>query len=375
MKGFITLLLISGLTFSSLASSADHQDKLDQAERLRLDDVSKTKMLLDELANEYAQFSSEQKGQYLLLRIHSAAVNSDFDNVFKYYEQLKSLTKNNNTLARAKSLVSTAQMLKGDYQNGFIGMYEVLDELPNLSNDKIKRSVLLNALSTHVALGVLDKAQEYSRKLLAMAKIGNDQELFCETNFHIAHIQKLFKDYEYAYHLGVEARDVCKKTISRDFLTPLFDQQLAELELEMGKLDEALARLASSEDYFVNKSWPAALASFQIVKARVLFAKKDMDAVLEPLNAAYEYAKKNNDMTVIRDASKVLALFYKEKGNIEKAKMYNTECMEASILLNEQVDKRRLGYYQAMNYRAKQRALNAKKVALESKSSVGPTDQ
>ncbi len=357
-KILIFLLLLPSL----LIAEVSYDEKLDYIYSIRLNDINKAKNLLVTLEAEYPRFSETQKARYLNLRAHSELIRGQYKNAMHYIKQVLKETDNINYRYRARSLRTVIFSKTGSYQKSFIEMYDLLDGLDKLDDVQLKQDILQNALVEHVQANILDKSQDLVRRNLAFSRKFKDNDGFCNAFYESSLVEKHLNNFEQSQFELDKALPYCEKAQSKLQLLAIKVQR-ALLEKEKGNLNESKKALEAIYPELVTFSWQLMLMDVQIEMADLYLQLNEL-AKVEPLVlAAYEFSQNNKDLRKLKKSSMVLARFYRLKDDFEKSNFYSQQYQSAAIELSNQLEKRRIGYYQAMNIRKQQQSI--RKVVLQ----------
>ncbi|WP_251358726.1 hypothetical protein [Kangiella sp. TOML190] len=348
---FLVCASVVAQTEESSHQESSYQEKLDYIYSIRLNDINEAKRQLAELAQELNNLSKPQRTQFYNLRAHSELIRGNIQESLGYSRKAESLANKYDFVARAKSLQVVALASSGNYQKSFIELYEILDRIDEIESAELKQSILQNALSQHTNAGIFDKSQELIRMILAQAKRNNSDYYNCFGFLELALLNLTLGNHKQVQFDIDSATTECRKAQNNmAYLT--LDVYRAKLSNETGKTAEAKRIYEQQYPKLKTFGWKSMLVDAQIAMAEIYLELKELEKI-EPLAlAAYNYAKEVNNIREVRDSSLVLSQYFTEIKDDDKAGFYKNKYLEAANELNTQLQKKRIAYYQAMNYRA-----------------------
>ncbi|NVJ66689.1 MAG: hypothetical protein HWE16_09375 [Gammaproteobacteria bacterium] len=347
-------LLIVLLLFSVASAQAeDYSQQLDYLESIRLKEIQTTKQKLAKLEPSFEQFSDFEKARFLNLKAHSLFVGGEINQGIAVAEQVAKFTTDFDQLARARSLLTSAYAMSGNYKEFFIGVYELLDDLHKVQSNELRQAILSNALTRHTSARVFDKARELANKALSYGFRSNEKMFVCNAYIELARIEILSENSNAARVTLDKAEPTCTKQA-----IPMIDSLIvflgAQIDQMQGKPQQALKKLEQLKPSLEDNGWKAIIVLADVLSAELHLAIGDAKTAEQLALAAYHYTKAQNDLEILKDACELLSKYYAKIGDDEKSKQFYQEFLEVSVEFYSQVESKRMAYYQAMNYRAKQ---------------------
>lgn len=342
------LLIILLVSTSVVANSVEEQ--LDYINSIRFKNIHKAEELLNEIESEYSNFKAIEKARYLNLRAHSSLIQGEIKQAIKSVNQVALVTSNFDQLARAKSIEASALAMSGNYKDFFINVYGLLDKLDEVKSDELRQAIISNALTRHTSARVFDRARNLANKMLAYGYRSDTKVFICNGHIELTRIEILSNNLNQAKTVFKRAQSACK-----DAQTPLIENLLFFLDAQMESLN-GRHKIAKEKLELVRKDinengWKGLVVVTEILMAELNLELGIIDQVEEFAMSAYTYAKSINDTESIKDSCEVLAKYYAKTGNEMESNKFHQEFLEASVEFHNQVESKRLAYYQAMNYR------------------------
>ncbi|NVJ66686.1 MAG: hypothetical protein HWE16_09360 [Gammaproteobacteria bacterium] len=357
MKRILLIIVFIFATNLVVAESIDAQ--LEHIYSIRLNQAEEARNLLQQLEPELGRFNSEQKAKFYSLRAHSAAMAADYNDAIKLSDQAITLAKDYDVKAKAMSLKSKALFISGKFQDSFKTTYEILDNFTKIDSRAIKKDVLMNAIADHLAAGILDQAKLLSLQSLALARSHRDDGIYCEAYYQLSGIEMEYTDYDQVKHQIDIAKPLCAKVNNQLYLLGL-EERLASISLVQKSLAQAERQYRDLYKKSEAFGWEIMHAIVQTKLSEIYLQQARYQDAAKYGLAAYRYSKEKNDIHHLKQSSLVLAKLYKELDDVDKANFYNKEYIDAAVKMSGELERRRLGYYQAMNYREKQKELATK---------------
>lgn len=351
MNWIIKLPLLFIMLTLSAVNAKEYLAELNYIYSIRQNDVHAAKQHLDKLEKEYNRFTEFEKAKFTNLRAHSEAMYGNFQKSLEFSKKVPSITKNYDLRARAKSLETLVLAFVGNYQESFLGIYNLIDNLEKIKDQEVAQGVMQNALGLHVSARILDKAQELARQAIALAKRNNNKFYECHGNLELAQLSIELKQYNQAKADIKYAKSICKY-LESPLQKLVIDAESAHILQGTLELKKALKSYLLVYDQVKSYGWRLMLLDSEVHLSEILLDLKEYDRVEKYALSAYEFSKESNTLDESSKICKILARFYKETNNPTKAKFYRDEYYRAAEELNGQLQRKRIAYYQAMVARA-----------------------
>lgn len=367
MRVLLIYVLISKIFFLEV-NAESYTAELAYIHSIRLDEAPKAKEHLDKLEKEYFNLTEIEKAKYLNLRAHSEAMLGNFNKSLEYSKKVPLVTSNYDSQAQAKSLEVRVLELTGKYQESFMGLYRLLDDLHKVDDVNLKQDILLNALSLHITTNIFDKAQELAQQSLALAKRYDNHFYECHALLQLTHINTELGQLSLAGGNVRHAKATCKNEKSK-LIDYVILARESHIKQEKGDLDEALSGYLSIFNGITGFGWHVMMLDSQVHLSQILLDLKEYDKILQYALPAYDYSMKFSMHESIAEISKVLAGYYKQDKDLDKAYSFRDEYYKAMEELNTQLQEKRIAYYQAMSIRSRNMARD-KRVEKKSKEAT-----
>ncbi len=342
--------LLTILFFSTSVVANNYEEQLDYIESIRFHNIHKAKQLLNEFESEYSNLKAIEKARYLNLRAHSSLIQGEIKQAIKSANQVALVTNDFDQLARAKSLEASAFAMSGNYKDFFINVYDLLDRLDEVKSDDLRQAIISNALTRHTSARVFDRARNLANKMLAYGYRSDTKVFICNGYIELTRIEILSNNLHQANAAFKRAQSGCKNA-----KTPLIKNLIFFLDAQIdslnGKYEVAKNKIELVQNDINENGWKGLVVVTEILMAKLYLELGALDEVEEFAMSAYSYAKSINDTESIKDASEVLAKYYSKTGNEIESNRFHQEFLKTSIEFHNQVESKRLAYYQAMNYR------------------------
>ncbi len=366
MKSLMSILFIFCIFESLSAEEVDvtaFQKELDYIYSIRMHDINDAKNRIEKLSSKLSELTNYQKAQFFNLRAHSELIRGNLDKALVYASKVKNYSNNTDVVARNKVIRSSALYSSGEYQKGFIILYEALDGIDSISSAELKQSLLQNAISLHTGIEIFDKSQELARKMLANARENKNDEYNCIGFVELTTISIKLNNLPQAKTDISNSINNCSK-VENNLIELIIEFYKAKILKQEGHLEEAEKVFLSQYQNLIDFGWKSMVVDVQIDLANLYLELNKFDKAKAFAEEAFDYSKSINNTRDIRNSSEVLVKYYKFINNKEDFEHFKKEYLESTNEYLLQTQRKRIAYYQAMNYRAKKKELQNKKVAV-----------
>jgi len=236
--------------------------------------------MLDEIAPLISPDRMREYAEFQLLRARHETLAGESEAAIRRMEQLLELEIPNDKRSQALHSIAHASVLLRDYERAFDGLDRALALDPEEIDNEHRIPILNMAAYMFGRVGETDRALQYGRRAIELARADGDLRSECISRQRVAPVLKWAErkdDAEQAYRLGIEQ---CAR-IGNDLFVGVLQHGLADLLRGRGRAEEAFDLATQAIDVLDEGVFPLGEHEARLVHAESLF-ELEPDTIAAP---------------------------------------------------------------------------------------------
>ena len=333
---------------AAASAQADaNEQRLSQAENLRVRSPSRVAILLQEIADSGESLSPSQQHRIVLLKAHQFALKGQFNDANKALEALLQEHLAADQMTRALFLLAKVAVIQTEYEQAFLHMNRAI-QLPqeSLSLDS-RLDILFLASELYSRAGAASEALGYGMHAKELALQSGSIAQQCLSWNRIASTHYAAKNFPQAEQSTKMQLELCSS--EQVLLIANAEWRLASIyqELQQEELDEqVLPLLEQSLLKYKAINFKPGIVSSNIMLAKQLYRQGDVDGALVLLLPAIESGKALRQWDDLVLAYELQAMIAEQRGQLADAMQGHKNYIDASKRESNHDKQIRLAYLQ-----------------------------
>ncbi|MBM7131823.1 GGDEF domain-containing protein [Dyella mobilis] len=348
-----------GATATANATPDDTARLFARADEIKLVDNASYVKLIAQLENRSSTLSETDKWHLRYLEGWQATYVGQNDKALRLLGDVIKQASDDDLQEQARATIINILSNSHHYEEAFSYLDQALDELPHIVRNSTRQHVLAEAAQLLSEAGQYDLAISYAEQLMQIPAandyscIGNNIKL--DTEFLKGpHTESLLSQLQG----GVQTCIAAGHLLIADRLR----KDIASIEVEQGKLTDAIALLQGTYTEVSKLQYPEVIAGYDDLLAEAYWKQNDASLAEKYATATVDVASKADYVAALSKAYQLLYQIAREKGNLSEALVYHEKYMSTD---NTRLDDVR---EKALAYQLVKQQVEAKKVELNSLS-------
>lgn len=294
---------------------------------LKLSDHEAFLHLLDQLEQSKASLSPDEQWRLRYLHAWQATYSGDYEKARQLLSEVSQGSGNATLRFRAAATLLNILGEEHRYQEAFILLSQMLDQLPQISDDAVRYQGLGEVSQLLIAAGQYDLAINYADQMLARLPEGEDACKATYFKLHAAYHGSRVKALSDDPSLQANV-DVCVKT-SESVIANAMRADIAGLFLRQDRAQDAIDLLRAHYPDVLRDKYPPVTARVEALLAQAYLLEDDL---LQAEKFAESTIESNNKSYSAEPASAAFHVLYQvatKRGDFQSALAYHEKYMAA----------------------------------------------
>jgi diguanylate cyclase (GGDEF)-like protein len=352
----LLLSLFANMVTAAVTAADDTPQLLVRADAIKMLDNASFQKLINQLEHKEATLSDADKWHLRYLEAWQAGYSGQYDKACSLLEAVIKQSPDDDLREQARAALTHTLGFNHRYEEAFTYLNQALDDLPNITRISTRQHVLGEAAQLLTEAGQYDLAINYAEQLLHIPDphnfdcIGTSIKLQAEfrkgphTNALLSELQQ-----------GVAVCLTSNNTLSADTLR----RDIANLEIEQGKTDDAIALLRSNYAGMLKLQYSNLAGEYDISLGEAYWKQNNTALAEKYAVQTVDTASTGHFAELLSRAYQLLYQIARQKGDLRDALTYHEKFMSAD---NAHLDDVR---EKALAYQAVKQQMDDKKTEIE----------
>lgn len=341
LSGAILLLsLFVGTAFAAVPPAEDAPQLLAHADSIKTSNHAEFVKRLDQLDRNAASLTSVQQWHLRYLDAWEVAYEGRYVEAGPLLSDVIKQSPDDTLRYRASATLINILGIARRYQDAFIQLDKLLDQLPHISDNEARYQALAEAAQFLSTAGQYDLSANYADKVLGDPAL---QGHACQAMYIKLHAQFRSGQTQSIISRFQEGIDVCVK-VGENLIANAVRSDIATLDLQQDRTADAIALLQRNYADVRGYGYPAQIATFDALLAQAYLRLGDATQARKFALATLNDAVKSKYAESLSQAYEVLYRVEAQQGNAHAALDYHEKFMAADKGYLDDISARALAY-------------------------------
>ena len=336
----LLLGLSAGVAFAGTPAAGDLSQQLEHADNIKTANHPEFVRLLAQLDQGAAQLTTTQQWRLRYLDAWEVAFEGKYNDAGLLLNTIIEQSPSDTVRHRATATLINILGIAHRYEEAFSKLSQLIDQLPNISDDEARYQALLESSQFLVTAGQYDLGISYAQQILDDTRLQRHACLALHLKLHAQFRRGDANTEPLPFQNGI---DICLKA-GENLVANAVRADIASLAIQQGRNDEAIALLQRNYADVRSYHYPVLIATFDTLLAQAYLRSGDFAQARKFATTSLDDAIKSEYTESTSQAYEVLYKIEAQQDNVRAALAYHEKFMEADKGYLNDIRARALAY-------------------------------